>query len=37
LGILSIMWMTDMKLSVELIPIWLGILFIFYKVYKTKK
>ncbi|WP_264530163.1 amino acid permease [Flavobacterium sp. N502540] len=37
LGILTIMWMTDMKLSVELIPIWLGILFIFYKVYKTKK
>ena len=37
LGILSIMWMTDMKLSVELIPIWLGILFIFYKVFKTKK
>ncbi|KFF10340.1 amino acid permease [Flavobacterium hydatis] len=36
-GILSIMWMTDMKLSVELIPIWLGILFICYKVFKTKK
>ena len=37
LGILFIMWMTDMKLSVELIPIWLGILFIFYKVFKTNK
>lgn len=37
LGILSIMWMTDMKLSVELIPIWLGILFVFYKVFKIKK
>ena len=37
LGILSIMWMTNMKLSVELIPIWLGILFVFYKVFKTKK
>ncbi len=37
LGILAIMWMTDMKLSVELIPIWLGILFVFYKVFKTKK
>ncbi len=36
LGILSIMWMTDMKLSVELIPIWLGILFVFYKVFKKK-
>ncbi|WP_264551092.1 amino acid permease [Flavobacterium sp. N2038] len=36
LGILAIMWMTDMKLSVELIPIWLGILFVFYKVFKTK-
>ncbi|OXG07095.1 aromatic amino acid:proton symporter (AAT family) [Flavobacterium araucananum] len=37
LGILSIMWITDMKLSVELIPIWLGILFVCYKVFKTKK
>lgn len=37
LGILSIMWMTDMKLSVELIPIWLGILFICYKVFKAKE
>nr|WP_255680934.1 amino acid permease [Flavobacterium sp. F-65] len=37
LGILSIMWITNMKLSVELIPIWLGILFICYKVFKTKK
>ena len=37
LGILSIMWMTNMKLSVELIPIWLGILFVCYKVFKTKK
>ena len=37
LGILSIMWMTNMKISVELIPIWLGILFIFYKVFKTKE
>lgn len=37
LGILSIMWMTNMELSVELIPIWLGILFVFYKVFKTKK
>lgn len=36
-GILSIMWITDMKLSVELIPIWLGILFICFKVLKTKK
>jgi len=36
-GILSIMWITNMKLSVELIPIWLGILFICYKVFKTKK
>lgn len=36
LGILSIMWITNMKLSVELIPIWLGILFICYKVFKTK-
>ncbi len=35
-GILSIMWITNMKLSVELIPIWLGILFICYKVFKTK-
>lgn len=37
LGILSIMWITNMKLSVELIPIWLGILFLCYKVFKTKK
>jgi len=37
LGILSIMWITNMKLSVELIPIWLGILFVCYKVFKTKK
>lgn len=37
LGILSIMWITNMKLSVELIPIWLGILFACYKVFKTKK
>lgn len=37
LGILAVMWMTNMKLSVELIPIWLGILFVFYKVFKTKK
>ncbi|MFH6996543.1 amino acid permease [Flavobacterium sp. FlaQc-57] len=37
LGILCIMWMTNMKLSVELIPIWLGILFVCYKVFKTKK
>ena len=37
LGILSIMWITDMKISVELIPIWLGILFVFYKVFKTNK
>ncbi|WP_428233179.1 amino acid permease [Flavobacterium sp.] len=37
LGILSIMWITDMKLSVELIPIWLGILFVCYKVFKIKK
>lgn len=37
LGILSIMWMTNMKVSVELIPIWLGILFVCYKVFKTKK
>lgn len=36
LGILSIMWITDMKLSVELIPIWLGILFVCYKVFITK-
>lgn len=36
LGILSIMWITNMKLSVELIPIWLGILFVCYKVFKTK-
>lgn len=36
-GILLIMWMTNMKLSVELIPIWLGILFVCYKVFKTKK
>ncbi|PIF34314.1 aromatic amino acid transport protein AroP [Flavobacterium sp. 9] len=36
-GILSIMWITNMKLSVELIPIWLGILFICFKVLKTKK
>jgi len=36
LGILSIMWITNMKLSVELIPIWLGILFVCYKVLKTK-
>ncbi|MCD0475882.1 amino acid permease [Flavobacterium sp. EDS] len=35
-GILSIMWITNMKLSVELIPIWLGILFLCYKVFKTK-
>nr|WP_255700796.1 amino acid permease [Flavobacterium sp. F-30] len=37
LGILSVMWITNMKLSVELIPIWLGILFACYKVLKTKK
>jgi aromatic amino acid transport protein AroP len=37
LGILSIMWITNMKLSVELIPIWLGILFICFKVLKAKK
>ncbi|QGK74191.1 amino acid permease [Flavobacterium sp. SLB02] len=37
LGILSIMWITNMKLSVELIPIWLGILFVCFKVFKTKK
>lgn len=37
LGILAVMWMTNMKLSVELIPIWLGILFVFYKVFKTKE
>lgn len=37
LAILVIMWITNMKLSVELIPIWLGILFIGYKVFKTKK
>lgn len=37
LDILSIMWITNMKLSVELIPIWLGILFVCYKVFKTKK
>lgn len=36
-GILSIMWITNMKLSVELIPIWLGILFICFKVLKAKK
>lgn len=36
LGILSIMWITDMRLSVELIPIWLGILFVCYKVLKAK-
>ncbi|WP_306353189.1 amino acid permease [Flavobacterium sp. '19STA2R22 D10 B1'] len=35
-GILSIMWITNMKLSVELIPIWLGILFVCYKVLKQK-
>ncbi|MFG4002256.1 amino acid permease [Flavobacterium aquidurense] len=37
LGILSIMWITNMKLSVELIPIWLGILYVCYKVLNTKK
>ncbi|MBO9584826.1 MAG: amino acid permease [Flavobacterium sp.] len=37
LGILAIMWMTNMELSVELIPVWLGILFVFYKVFKTKE
>jgi len=37
LGILSIMWITNMKLSVELIPIWLGILFVCFKVFNTKK
>lgn len=36
LGILSIMWITDMRLSVELIPIWLGILFVCYEVFKVK-
>ncbi|MFH6948970.1 amino acid permease [Flavobacterium sp. FlaQc-51] len=36
-GILSIMWITNMKLSVELIPIWLGILFVCFKVLKAKK
>ncbi|RKR05649.1 aromatic amino acid:proton symporter (AAT family) [Flavobacterium sp. 90] len=36
-GILSIMWITNMKLSVELIPIWLGILFICFKVLKAKE
>lgn len=37
LGISSIMWMTNMELSVELIPIWLIVLFVCYKVFKTKK
>lgn len=37
LAILAIMWITNMKLSIKLIPIWLGILFICYKLIKRKK
>lgn len=37
IGILIIMWLTGMKLSVELIPVWLFILFIGYKFVQQNK
>jgi aromatic amino acid transport protein AroP len=36
IGILPVMWLTGMKLSVELIPVWLLILFICYRFTKYK-
>lgn len=37
-GVLIMMWFTGLKLSVELIPIWLGILYLaYYIIYKRKK
>lgn len=36
-GILAIMWLTGMKLSVELIPVWLIILFFGYQLARFKK
>jgi aromatic amino acid transport protein AroP len=37
IGILPIMWLTGMELSVELIPVWVVVLFICYHLIKYKK
>lgn len=36
-GILMVMWLTGLKVSVELIPIWMAILYIGYRVVKNRK
>ncbi len=36
IGVLVIMWLTGMKLSVELIPVWLIVLYISYRLVKLK-
>ena len=36
-GILGIMWMTGNRISVELIPIWLVVLYVFYKIVQKRK
>ena len=37
LGVLGMMWLTDLKISVELIPIWLILLYISYRIVKANK
>lgn len=36
-GVLVMMWVTDLKISVELIPIWLILLYISYRIVKANK
>ena len=36
-GVLAMMWLTDLKISVELIPIWLLLLYISYRIVKSNK
>lgn len=36
-GVLGLMWLTDLKISVELIPVWLLLLYISYRLVKANK